>query len=75
MLISAAVARASEHEARQQRTGLAHLLRADESKCATSTDKMRARRIMAAAAERSTTYDTLLNAYEAQRLFDAGALF
>jgi hypothetical protein len=75
MLISSAEAREAETEARQQRIGLAHLLRADESKCLNSSDKMRVRRIMTAAAERSTTYDTLLSEYEAQRLFDCGALY
>ena len=49
------------HEARKQRLGFAHLLRADESKAPTSADIMRVRRIMATAAERSNTYDHMLS--------------
>ena len=75
MTISASEAREAEHEARKQRLSLAHLLRADESKAPTSADIMRIRRIMAAAAERSATYDILLGEYEVQRLFNCGALY
>jgi hypothetical protein len=75
MMISAAEAREAEREARNQRLRLAHLLRSDESKAPTSADIMRVRRIIAAAQERSITYDTLLSEPGTQKLFDCGALW
>ncbi len=75
MNISATEAREAEQEARKQRLGFAHLLRADESKAPTSADLMRIRRIMAAAEERSVIYDHMLSEPETQRLFDCGALY
>ena len=75
MFISAADAREAELGARQQRLGLAYLLRADETKAPTSADIMRLRRIMTAAAERSVTYDNLLSEPSTQPLFDCGALY
>jgi hypothetical protein len=75
MTISASEAREAETEARQQRIGFAHLMRADESKAPTASSLMHLRRIMAAAAERSATYDHMLGEPETQRLFSAGALF
>jgi len=74
MIISAAEAREAEHDARNQRIGFAHLLRADESKAPSASGLMHSRRIMAAAAERSVTYDHMLSEPETQRLFDCGAL-
>ena len=68
-------AREAEAEARRQRISFAHLLRADESKAATSADVMRIRRIKAVAVERSVTYDQMLSEYETQRLFDSRALY
>ena len=73
MLISAAEAREVEPEARRQRLGLAHLLCANESEARSAADVIRIRRIVAAAAERSITYDILLSEYETQRLFAYGA--
>jgi len=75
MNISATEAREAEHEARIQRLGLAYLLRANEDYAPSAADIMRIRRIMAAAAERSATYDNLLGECERQRLFSVGALF
>jgi len=75
MPISAAEAREAQHEARKQRLSLADLLRADESKAATSANIMRIRRIIAAVAERSVIYDILLSECETQRLFTCGALY
>ena len=74
MFISAADAREAEQEARKQRLGFAHLLRADESKAPTSADIMRIRRMMATAAEHSITYDNMLSGPDTQRLFNCGAL-
>jgi len=74
-MISANEAREAEREARKQRLGFAHLLRADESKAPNASDAMTIRRIMAAAAERSVTYDTLLSEHGTQRLFDCGSLW
>ena len=75
MFISAAEAREAEHEARKQRIGFAHLLRADETKAPSAASLMRLRRIMSAASERSVTYDLMLGERETQRLFSVGALF
>jgi hypothetical protein len=75
MILSAADARAAEQEARRQRLSFAHLLRGDESKCTSARDQMAVRRIIAAAQERSVTYDTLLSEHGTQRLFDCGALW
>jgi hypothetical protein len=75
MTISAADARTAEQDARKQRIGLAHLLRADESKAPTASSLMHLRRIMSAASERSVTYDHMLSEAETQRLFSVGVLF
>jgi hypothetical protein len=75
MTVSAADVREAESEARKQRLQLAHLLRADESKAPTAAGLMHLRRIMAAAMERSVTYDHLLSEPETQRLFGCGALY
>ena len=75
MLISAAEAREAEREARAQRLKLAALLRANESKAGSASGVMQTRRVLAAAQERSATYDTLLAEQETQRLFSAGALY
>jgi hypothetical protein len=75
MNISAHEARQAENEARKQRIGFAHLLRADESKVTSAAGLMHLRRIMAAAVERSVAYDHMLSEYETQRLFDSGALY
>jgi hypothetical protein len=75
MILSAADVRAAEQESRRQRIALAHLLRGDETKCTSARDQMAVRRIIAAASERSVTYDTLLSEHGTQRLFDCGALW
>ena len=75
MFISATEAREAEQEARKQRLGFAHLLRADESKAPTSADVMRMRRIMAAAAERSISFDEMLSEPTTQKLFSCGSLY
>jgi len=75
MLISAAEARNAEHEARKQRLGFAHLLRADETKAPTSADVMRIRRVMAAAAEGGSGYDAMLSEPTTNNLFACGALY
>ena len=48
MTVSAMEAREAEHEARRQRIGRAHLLRADEGKVTSAAGLMHLRRIMAA---------------------------
>ncbi|HUE66294.1 MAG TPA: hypothetical protein VMO78_18130 [Rhizomicrobium sp.] len=73
--VSATEAREAEHEARKQRIGFAHHLRADESKVASAASLMHLRRIVATAMERSVSYDHLLSEPETQRLFSVGALF
>jgi hypothetical protein len=75
MLLSASDARNAEHEARKQRSGFAHLLRADEGKAPTSADVMRIRRAMASAREGSMSYDAMLSESTSERLFQCGALF
>jgi hypothetical protein len=75
MYISSREARDAEAEAQRQRLSLAHLLRSDESKAPTSADIMRMRRLIAAAQERSMTYDTLLSDRTTQKLFDCGAVW
>ncbi len=75
MTIAGRDARDAEQEARKQRIGFAHLLRADESKSPTSADVLRIRRIMAAAGERSVAYDEMLSEPTTQKLFDCGALY
>jgi hypothetical protein len=75
MFISSTEARSAESEARNQRLGFAHLLRADENKAPTSAGIMRIRRIMAAAQDRSVTYDQMLSEYGMQKLFECGALY
>jgi hypothetical protein len=75
MFISSREAREAEAEARRQRLNLAHLLRGDETKCSRARDQMAVRRIIAAASERSVTYDSLLSERETQKLFDSGALW
>jgi len=75
MLISAREAREAEQEARKQRLGFAHLLRADESKAPTSADVMRMRRIMAAATERSIAYDEMLSDPTTENLFGCGCIY
>ena len=75
MFLSSADVREAERESRNQRLRLAHLLRGDESKAPNSAEIMKVRRILAAAAERSVTYDTLLSEHGTQRLFNCGALW
>ena len=75
MFISAIEAREAEHEAREQRIGFAHLLRADEGKAPSAAALMHLRRMMAAAAERSVTYDHMLGERDTQALFSCGALY
>ena len=74
MYIAAIDARDAEQEARKQRVGQAHLLRADEAKAPSSADVMRIRRIMAAAAEGGHAYDAMLSEPTTERLFACGAL-
>ena len=74
MTISAQDTREAEQEARKQRIGFAHLLRADESKVPSAASLMHLRRIMSAAGERSVTYDHMLSEPESQRLFSVRAL-
>jgi hypothetical protein len=74
MFISAHEAREAEQDARKQRASFAHLLRGDESKAPNSAAVMKIRRLLAAAQERSTTYDILLSEYGTQALFDCGAI-
>jgi hypothetical protein len=75
MLISAREAREAEEEARKQRLGFSHLLRADESKAPTSADVMRIRRVLASAVEGGTAYDEMLSEPTTQKLFRCGALY
>jgi len=74
-MISSSEARGAEAEARNQRLRLAHLLPSQEALAPTSADVMRMRRIMAAAMERSITYDQIISEYGVQKLFDCGALY
>ena len=74
MYISAREARDAEQEARKQRLGFAHLLRADESKAPSSSDIMRIRRVVAAASESGHAYDAMLSEPTTERLFACGAL-
>ena len=67
--------REAEHKARQQRISLAYLLRGDEAKAGSAKGAMAVRRILAAAAEKSVTYDMLISEHETQPLFDCGALW
>jgi hypothetical protein len=55
--------------------GFAQLLRADESKAATSADVMRIRRMMAAAEEDGGGYDAMLSEPTTNNLFACGALY
>jgi hypothetical protein len=73
--ISMAGSRDAEHEARKQRMGLAHLLRIDETKASNSADIMILRRVKAAAADKSDTYDSLLSERDVNRLFNTGAIY
>ena len=75
MFISGADAREAEQEARKQRLGLAHLLRAEESNAPTSADVMRIRRIMAATGEGGHAYDAMLSEPTTGSLFAVGALY
>lgn len=75
MTISATDARNAEHEARKQRQGFAQMLRADESKAPTSADVMRIRRVVAAATEGGSGYDTMLSESTTNTLFACGALY
>ena len=68
-------AREAEDGARNQRIALAYLLRGDEAKAGSAKGAMAVRRILAAAAEKSVTYDLLLSERETQPLFDYGALW
>ena len=74
MLISATDARNAEHEA-QQRQGFAQLLRADESKARSSADVMRIRRVIAAAADGGSGYESMLAESTTNALFVCGALY
>jgi hypothetical protein len=75
MLLSAIDARTAEQEARKQRSGFAHLLRADEGKAPTSADIMRIHRAMASATDGSMSYDAMLSESTTERLFQCGALY
>jgi hypothetical protein len=67
--------REAEDGARKQRISLAYLLRGDEAKAGSARGAMAVRRLLAAAAEKSLTYDLLISERETQPLFDCGALW
>jgi hypothetical protein len=73
MNISSSMGREAENDSRKQRLANADLPRGDEAKAGSARGAMAVRRLLAAAAGRSVTYDLLLSEHETQSLFDCGA--
>jgi hypothetical protein len=74
-MVSMTEAAEASRECKRQRIAAGQLLKVEESKVSSASDQMVLRRVKAAAAERSDTFDALLCDYDVNRLFNMGALY